>query len=53
MALKLDIDADCDAYDYMRKNGRDMEVEPPRRMMTRSQSRGSETEYSGRAIDPT
>jgi hypothetical protein len=29
-------DADHDAREYMRKNGRDMEVEPPRRMMTHS-----------------
>jgi hypothetical protein len=33
-------DADRDAGEYMRKNGRDMEVEPPRRMMTRSQTKG-------------
>jgi hypothetical protein len=36
----------------MRKNGRDMEVEPPRRMMTRSQTRGPEAEYSAAANDP-
>jgi hypothetical protein len=45
-------DADCDAGEYMRKNGRDMEVEPPRRMMTCSQTRGPEVEYSADANDP-
>jgi hypothetical protein len=45
-------DADRDAGEYMRKNGRDMEVEPPRRMMTRSQTRGPEAEYSADANDP-
>jgi hypothetical protein len=29
-------DVDRNAWEYMRKNGRDMEVEPPQRMMTRS-----------------
>jgi hypothetical protein len=46
-------DADRDAGEYMRKNGRDMEVEPPRRMMTRSQTKGPEAEYSASANDPT
>jgi hypothetical protein len=45
-------DADRDAGEYMRKNGRDMEVEPPRRMMTRSQTRGPEAEYSASVNDP-
>jgi hypothetical protein len=46
-------DADRDAWEYMRKNGRDMEVEPPRRMMTRSQTIGLEARYSASANDPT
>jgi hypothetical protein len=46
-------DADRDAWEYMRKNGRDIEVEPPRRMMTRSQTRGPEAGYSASANDPT
>jgi hypothetical protein len=45
-------DADRDAGEYMRKNGRDMEVEPPQRMMTRSQTRGPEAEYFASANDP-
>jgi hypothetical protein len=45
-------DVDRDAGEYMRKNGRDMEVEPPRRMMTRSQTRGPEAEYSAAVNDP-
>jgi hypothetical protein len=45
-------DADRDAGEYMRKNGRDMEVEPPRRMMTRSQTKGPKAEYSASANDP-
>jgi hypothetical protein len=44
-------DADRDAWEYMRKNGRDMEVEPPRRMTTRSQTRGPEAGYSASAND--
>jgi hypothetical protein len=44
-------DADRDAWEYMRKNGRYMEVEPPRRMTTRSQTRGPEAGYSAYAND--
>jgi hypothetical protein len=44
-------DADHDAWEYMRKNGRDMEVEPPWRMTTRSQTRGPEVGYSASAND--
>jgi hypothetical protein len=44
-------DVDCDAREYIRKNGRDMEVEPPRRMTTRSQTRGPKARYSAYAND--
>jgi hypothetical protein len=45
-------DADRDAGEYIRKNGRDMEVEPPWRMMTCSQTRGPEAKYSASVNDP-
>ena len=34
-------DADRDAWKYMRKKRRDIEVDPPRRMTTRSQTRAA------------
>ena len=36
-----DSDVDRDAWEYMRKKGRDVEVEPPQRMMTCSQTRAA------------
>jgi hypothetical protein len=34
-------DADRDAWEYMRKKGRDIELEPPQRMTTRSQTKAA------------
>jgi hypothetical protein len=47
-------DVDQDAWDYMRNKGRDVKVEPPRRMTTRSQTRAAAEDQKqsfGAAID--
>jgi hypothetical protein len=36
LSLMWQPDVDRDAWDYMKKQGRDVEVEPPPRMTTRS-----------------
>jgi hypothetical protein len=44
-------DVDRDAWDYIRKKGRDVEVEPPRRMTTRSQTRAVTEDQKQKSLE--
>jgi hypothetical protein len=44
-------DVDRDAWEYMRKKGRDIEVEPPRRMTTRSQTRATAEDQNQSSLE--